>query len=299
MKTIMLSFLLTPALCFGQYKSSDDTIVISTLKQQDCRPYLNFSHIIPESKNNCSKRSFPVYKCIPDTLDSISIFITTIDSKQAFYQGYKNGLINDKAYLDTMLSRHDTTGCHSRFINTYVSVLTGWAKNGKLYYIPETNNNFNFCDEKAYELKKTFGFRESICLKHLIVYEKFRRNDVVLDSTYLSVNRSLRELNPKELQFKDSVSLKYLDFKFYESRYGDFTLNKKPYKVAIKSSGASYKNGAEIIFYHDTIDFSKQLWGFKLGAYIDMDNNSYRIAQIRYNGEEVVLVKEEKPGWRK
>lgn len=236
MKTIMLSFLLIPHLCFSQYKSSDDTIVISTIKQQDCRNYINSIRNIPESKNNCSKRSFPVYKCIPDTLDSISIFISTIDSKQAFYQCYKNGFINDKAYLDTMLSHHDTTGCYSRFINTYISVLTGWAKNGKLYYIPETTNNFNFCDEKAYELKKTFGFRDTTCLKHRIVYEKFRGNDVVLDSTYLSVNRSIRELRPKAFQFKDSIRLKFLDFKFYESRYGEFTLNKKTYKVTIKSS---------------------------------------------------------------
>lgn len=294
MKKIMLSLVLIPALCFSQYKSSDDTIIITTVKQRDCRNYINSFLTIPESKNNCSKRSFPVYKCIPDTLDSISIFISTIDSKQAFYQCYKNGLMNDKAYLDTMLSRHDTTGCSPKFINTYVAVLTGLGKNGKLYYIPETTNNFSFCDEKAYELKKTFGFRDTTCIKHTIIYEKVRGNEVVLDSTYVSVNRSPLEIKTKEIQFKDSIRLKYLSLKAYESRHGEFTLNKKTYKLAYTSSGGSYSSGL-LLFYTDIIDFSKQQYGYRIGNYVHLNDVSYHIASVKDNGEKVILIKGKMP----
>lgn len=239
MKNYLYVFLFFQLNCFAQFNSGNDTIVIHTAKQTDSRPYLNHHLEIPERTNNCEKRVFPELKGIPDTLDSVSVFVTTIDLEQAFYQSLKAGIISDQEYIDAVKPAVDTAKCHIRYINTYISVLTGLGRDSVRYYIPETNNNRDFSDEKAYVLNWGFASNDGKIL-HKILYERFCNDSVILDSTFIRIGIGIRDFPKTPGQINKLRKIKYISMHVNESRSASFSYDNLQYNLVLAPGIGAY-----------------------------------------------------------
>jgi hypothetical protein len=275
---------------YSQYNSNSDSIIINTKKQIDTRNYLNSSANIPESTINCKKSLFPTLKGIPDTLNNISLFVCPINTNQAFFQSFKLGRINEKEFNNWSVSIRDTNNCYNEYINTYVSILTGRGSDSTLFYIPETNNNYDFSDEKAYKLELGPIWSPTYHEILKLFYEKFRNNKKVLDSTFVTVARSIDDM------IKNSIKIENLVVHINESRYSSFTYNNINYNLVITPDGGStafYDKNCRLYFYSEEPDFCLfKLPYLKPGENIQLDKTYYQISKIEDNGEKVILVKE-------
>ena len=174
------------------------------------------------------------------------------------------------------------------------SVLTGFGHDSTLYYIPETNNNFDFSDEKAYILRDkllTNGplYIDSSHIVHKFTYQRFRNNNIVFDSTYIAIGKVPKDVVCRNKKIRD------LYLHIDESKYGSFTYNDINYNLVIApGSGSSvfYNQESRLYFYTDSPDFNSfNLPYFPLGEKVQLDKNYYRISKIDDNGEKVILVK--------
>jgi hypothetical protein len=224
------------------------------------------------------------------------IFIQAIDFGQAFYQTLKSGRNDDREYIAAIIQKYDTIGFHNKFINTYISVLTGLWKDSTLYYIPETNNNYDFSDETAYVLQRRQILDNPNGKIHKIIFERFIKNKVDLDSAFVSFGISIDDM------VRGTKNINKLAIHINESRCDTFRYNKIKYNLILTASNGSsafYGKGSMFYFYTDNIDFtSLQLPYLKLNEYIELDGTSYLIRDVLDNGKKVILVKGEMPKWR-
>ena len=186
-KTIFLIFL-TQVIFFNKvfsqnYPSSEKIIKIISKKNlsyygKDIRRIGMYKYGI-----NYYSKVFPRTKGIPDSLKLESIYCQAIDDAQAIHQSFKYKRISDKFYNDQKKALgFDFSNCTDKFIRTYLQLAIVKSNSEKKYYIIDSNSNFDFSDEKIYELDKS---KE---ISHTFIYESYIDNQKKKDSTSFSID---------------------------------------------------------------------------------------------------------------
>ena len=201
--------------------------------------------ISPLNSKNLRAALYPKIIGIPDSLDHISKYIATIDYVQSVYQAYKGGLISGNDCQNFLRSNiNDTILCTSSYVKTFVIIVTGRSKTGNLYYLFDSNNNFDLSDEHVFSINEGIPRYQP----HKIFYEKFVNGRINSDSTWIAFN------------IKNKPD--YILLKFCEQIKTSFKLDSIQYFLTAYSKYGTRINYAEETIFEisDSINKNKQIF---------------------------------------
>jgi peroxiredoxin len=274
-KTIrfFLVFMISTGFAKSQnFSPSDNRIILKTSKSIDstCTWFAQMNKKDGRFWDNV----YPQVKGIPDSLSDVVVYYNYIDNAQALYQAYKSNKIKREDYIDYVKGwGSDTSLCSDNFVNTFIVVLVGKSKKGINYYIPETTNNLDFSDEKAFPFdngKETF---------HKVLFERYQNQQRQIDSTWICLN--YREPN--------------LNLKFSECCKAELKIGSNNYNLSIKPSQGIwivYKDPEFNIIQKQTVtNITEETFSLKLHEFVHLGNSFYEIKRISQDGKEVELIK--------
>lgn len=201
--------------------------------------------LTPLDNKNPRAALYPKISGIPDSLDHISKFITSVDYVQSVFQAYKGGLINGddcRNFLGNYIK--DTIFCTSGYVKTFVIVVTGRSKTGSLYYLFDSDNDFDLSDEQALSASEDIPGHQP----HKILFEKSVDGKILSDSTWVAFN------------FKNNPY--YIFLKYCEQVKATFNFDSVQYNLtAYPKYGTGINYTRETIFeVSDSIDKNKQIF---------------------------------------
>lgn len=260
------------------YTKSDSLIELTAIRQKD--PVNSHSYSAMSAKDGRFwDNVYPKIVGIPDSLTDIKIYYRFIDNIQSLYQAYKAGIVNKNDYIYYVIAwGSDTTNCTSDNVKTFVVVATGISKNGRKYYLYDSNNNYDFADEVPYETisnPNSFENYNSEFQPHKIIYEKFIDKKIQKDSTWIAF-----------FEYNDRMWMQ-----FCEHTTTSFQFDSIHYKLNVFPS-----RGTIIVYDDNTLfKFSKSR-NFRSqvltnGEYIKLDEFSYKVG-CSTDGLKIKLTKD-------
>jgi len=255
-------------------------IELSAIKVKDIVDSSFHFAIMRYKEENSLVNIYPKIQGIPDSLNNIHKYYVPIDNMQAYFQAYKVGLIKKDDFIRQFNKQiNDTIFCSSGYVKTYAVIVTGISKQGKKYYLFDSNNNYDLSDEPLYPLKeKTFTYQP-----HKILFERVMNNKIQTDSTWIA--------------FYEESKYDLMWMQFCEHTKTSFTLDSVQYElITFPSLGTSVKYGTEVAFkvMENSKDI-KQVFGYN--QYAHLGNLYYQVSCS--NDGRTVRLQMDTAAWKK
>ena len=239
MKKLIFLFIFFPTICFCQFDEESQIIKLKTHRYFGSCYLDNSFGDIPERNINCSKLLFPKTEGIPDTLQNINEFITTIDFEQASYQAYFNRDSNSKFSMNYIFN-FDTCNCHKEYVKTFICIVTGKTKDGKTYYCIDTDNDLSYKREKLYIWDNVDINRSNKI--HKILFERFQDNKIIVDSLLIKIGTDpMKKFYKRE--DNNRIGIKILEYRIAEFQYNndDYGMDKYTIKEIIRIINVNFR----------------------------------------------------------
>lgn len=246
------------------FTKSDDLIELSAIRKKDRVNSLNSYVGMSTKDGRFWDNVYPKIVGIPDSLTDVKVYFFPMDNVQALFQAFKADIVkisDFKYYINAWGS--DTTNCTPDYVKTYVVIVTGETKNGRKYYLFDSNNDLNMADELLFEI---IGSKPNMpasynaeSQRHKIIYEKYIDKKIQKDSTWIA----FFELNEKMyLQFREHTTT---SFQFE-------TIN---YQVDVSPASNGSYNKKAFFIVSNNINPKSQVLNY--GEYLKLNDFLYRI----------------------
>lgn len=184
------------------------------------------------------------FKGIPK-LDSFSIVSASFQKVPVSFYAYKNGDIDDVEYskIKNQLTKIDSIVLNSKYIKFEINAISGFSNN-KQIVIVDSNNNYDFSDDKNFYFDINFGLDNDDS-------ENFIKKLPIVNLSYEILDNGKLFKIEKELKIYPILNHKYaylflwnridtllnnytLQAKFTDIKEASFKRNKQNYKVFLK-----------------------------------------------------------------
>ena len=262
------------------FSEENDTIVLNATKTQN-KDFTNKGKMEFYTKNGWVLDTiFPEVIGIPDTLSDISIKYMYFNFDQAILQAYNSRLI-DKAAFDRYFQQYNLGQyeCINEYVKTFVSIALGYNEKNEKYYILDSNNDFDFSNDKCISVNEKQSSIAKINGRnihtHKIKFENVLDGEIYQDSTWIS------------LDFKGDKLLFY----FSEYTSSEFLYDSIKYNISAFPSDGPFVNYGSPSYFEIGNNTNSILKTRYFNEYIKLNNSYYRIT-CNSNGRKIKLIKE-------
>lgn len=266
---------------FGQDGFENDIEIVMTKRKDYAEPSYTPSLGAPELGSPWFK-AYPELKNAPKALDSVSIMSTYIDYGQVIYQAYRRGDMPIQ-FLNHIIQKWgiDTLQCSPRTISAYIRGIIG-KKSGSWYYMLDDDGDGDLKNERLVKLSNGLSAGK----EHSIIFHRYEEGRIVLDTTIIKVI-SGGKINGK---------VNSLNFRYLESRAGNFSYHGKEYEVLLTADFNSFRydegTKIKIIDKHSGVE----LGPYGQNDFVILNGDSLYIQQVKKDGSFIRLTSKKRQG---
>lgn len=280
------------------YSQLPDTIVIQTERVKGFGPFPSILSFVQEmSEDNPWISTIPEYKGIPRDLDNLMFATEQTDFLQHTYQNYFSGKISEEFFnqLKQSWNWHPNESEYSKdFIKLDIGIVAGYDSEGNLKIKIDTNNNYDFSDEKYFTLPEkilgqNFWGRYNDLLPSEVTYEFFDGTRKKANAwVYIDYSPNLYNSSEK------TVTPIQFSFAFAQHHIGEFEVNGEKYSIAIKSDRAVFRDNfyAKVWTEKTRNSLSNVDQGIPKNGHAKIGDFYYRISSASIDGNTVTLIKD-------